>query len=352
MAGIYFIAAGSSSRNRQKSIDHGLQVDAVEQHLEPRVQQQLADHFEEGDLVYAWGANELGDLDKLGSGDYVVDVKNTLVVQIFCYVFNFETHDTRLQEWIGWDAEKPRNERRAYNHVYFLRDPQETVRTEKSYFQRAFGQEGNQNWLVRQRWFSDSDLRSALELTNTKSVESLLGIDPGDSPTIPPKPDASSEVPTEPDRPTYLRPVWLLPVIEQVEHLRDDDEHLEREHEDVVVRLFEILGYARGQEIKLQRGRVDILITETGESRPIIVVEAKRDWTLSRKDVKSVRQAHVYGLDTGTPWVILTNGDLYILYDRRAGLSYEDQFVGEFTLTRLTQNGVVLLSNLYKGTLS
>ena len=119
MAGIYFIAAGSSSRNRQKSIDHGLQVDAVEQHLEPRVQQQLADHFEEGDLVYAWGANELGDLDKLGSGDYVVDVKNTLVVQIFCYVFNFETHDTRLQEWIGWDAEKPRNERRAYNHVYF-----------------------------------------------------------------------------------------------------------------------------------------------------------------------------------------------------------------------------------------
>ena len=352
MAGIYFIAAGTSSRNRQKSLDRGLQIDAASQHLEPQYQRQLVDHFDEPELVYAWGANRQGDLRKLERGDYVVDVKNKIVVQVFRFAFNIETRDTRLQEWIGWDAEKPRNERRFYKQVYFLRDPQKTVRTEKSYFQRALGQEGNPNWLVGQKWFSDADLRSALERTNTRSVESLLGIDPGDFPTIPPEPETPSEVPTEPDRPTYLRPNWLLPVIEQVEHLRDDDEHLEREHEDVVVRLFEVLKYARGQEIRLQRGRVDVLITETGESSPKYVIEVKRDWTLSRKDKKSVAQAYDYGQETGAPWIILTNGDLYILYDKRRGLSYEAQFVGEFTITRLTQDGLVLLSSLYKGSLS
>lgn len=351
MAGIYFIAAGTSSRNREKSLDRGLQIDAVSQHLESQFRNTLVQHFAVPELVYAWGANKRGNLDKLVPGDYVVDVKNRIVVQIFRFAFTIETRDSRLQDRIGWDAEKPSSERRPYQHVYFLRDPQKTVRTEKSYFQRAFGQEGNQNWLVGQRWFSDADLRSALERTSTQSVEGLLGIEPGKSPTVPPKFDATPEAPTKPDRAVFLRPGWLMPVIDQVEYLRADDKHLEREHEDVVVRLFEVLGYTRGQEIKFQRGRVDILITERGEPRPRIVIEVKRDWTLSRKDTKSVRQAHVYALETGAQWVILTNGDLYILYDRRRGLSYEEQFDSEFTLTRLTTEGLQHLSKLHQGTL-
>lgn len=183
MAGIYFIAAGSSSRNRTKSLDQNLSAEDVTQHLEPLFKHQLNQHFVGDEKVFAWGAaTKPRGLDELKQGDYVVDVNNRVVKHVFRYAFMIDTgEDLRLQDWIGWDAEVPVNERRSFKYVYFLRAPQAT-RRDKSFFEKAFGQEGNQNWLAGQRWFSDDEVRAALERTGTRSVEDLLGLEPGASP--------------------------------------------------------------------------------------------------------------------------------------------------------------------------
>ena len=175
MSGIYFIAAGQSSRNREKSLDRSLQVAHVKKMLSGRSGTQFSSHYGQNDTVYVWGANKIGDLDKLEAGDFVVDVKNKKVVQVFQFGLWIETEDTRLQEAIGWDSEKPKEQRRPYKIVYFLTQPRRTLRHEKSFFQRAFAQEANQNWLVGQTWFSPLDVKQALARTNTQSIEHLSG---------------------------------------------------------------------------------------------------------------------------------------------------------------------------------
>lgn len=152
----------------------------------------------------------------------------------------------------------------------------------------------------------------------------------------------------EPEQSKFLRPDWLLPILRQVETLCADHNHLEREHEDIVTHLFEALGYSRGLEIKFQRGRIDIVIVERDEPRPVIVIEVKRDWALSRRSKDYVRQAHHYASEAGARWVILTNGNRYILYDRTRGLSYDEQLESEFELTRLTSEGLQHLTGLRK----
>ncbi len=351
MAGVYFIAAGASTRNRSKSLDRALDIDGVTKHLDQDARERLKQVFKDKEPIYAWGANRRGDLDKLSSGDYVVDVKNKTVVQVFRYGFMIEARNTGLQESIGWDDEKPQGEQRPYPLVFFLHSPKKTIQTDKGFFQSAFELERNQHWLVGQRWFSDDQVRSAMERTEKKSVEEFLGLAPSGAPaTLSSITDTLSR-PAKPKEMERLRPGWLLPVIEQVEHLRADQTHLEREHEDTVTHLFEKLGYSRGHEIKFQRGRVDITIVEAGSSSVGIVIEVKRDWSLSKKNIRYVKQAHNYALELGAPWVILTNGNRYIVYDRRRGLSVEDQFHSEFELTNLSPQGLQSLSCLAKASL-
>jgi hypothetical protein len=85
--GIYFISAGRGSRNREKSLDKGFLVSELTAFLSPEDQQKLKQHFERSDQFYAWGANRLGDLNKLSPGTFVVDVKNKEVVRVFASHF-------------------------------------------------------------------------------------------------------------------------------------------------------------------------------------------------------------------------------------------------------------------------
>ena len=72
----------------------------------------------------------------------------------------------------------PVDERRPYRYVFFLKDPQKPGRDqkEKEYFQKAFDQSGNNQWLVGQRWFSGSQVNDALERTGVENIRELLGI--------------------------------------------------------------------------------------------------------------------------------------------------------------------------------
>jgi hypothetical protein len=98
MSGVYFIAAGTSSKNRTRSLDRPLSYAGVISHIDQVLSQQFQKEFFEDEQVYAWGANRIGDLDKLVSGDFVVDVKNRDVVQVFRFASFIQTTDTRLQD--------------------------------------------------------------------------------------------------------------------------------------------------------------------------------------------------------------------------------------------------------------
>ncbi len=73
--------------------------------------------FPDGDGIYAWGANAEAELSEIRNGEYVVDVKNKEIVQIFQFCFWYKSSHTRLQELFGWDDEKPYEKRRPYRYV-------------------------------------------------------------------------------------------------------------------------------------------------------------------------------------------------------------------------------------------
>ena len=128
--GIYFIAAGTSSKNRQRTLDKPHSFEEISSFLSPNERDELGKLFTKNEGIYVWGANRknLNDLQQIRKGEFVVDVKNKVVIQIFKFCFFIETHNTRLQEFLGWDQEKPLANRRPYHYVYFLREPTPTRR--------------------------------------------------------------------------------------------------------------------------------------------------------------------------------------------------------------------------------
>ncbi len=365
--GIYFIAAGPGqgppySKNREKSLDKGFLVSELTAFLPPESNRLLKQYFGESDQVYAWGANRLRDLDKLSPGTFVVDVKKKEVVRVFRFAFWLRTNDIRLQEYIGWDSEKPMEKRRPYPFVFFLKSPQTTSRHEKVFYQRAFGREAKPHWLDGQKWFSDSEVRNAMKRVNARSLEAFLGIGETDvesnrsilGPESIVTNTAISEPPLTEDRTIELPyesvviepPEWLRPIVSQVQILKADSGHQERDHEDIVASLFEILGYKRLSEIKFRRGRIDILISVN--DRPIFTIEVKADWGLSSESMDYIRQAYNYALETGTPFVIVTNGDTYVSFKRGPAGTYKDDLQGEARLTQLTADGLKMIESWKK----
>ena len=54
--GIYFIAAGNSSKNREKTLDKSHRVEEICQFLSPKDGDSLKKYFPKGEGVYLWGA--------------------------------------------------------------------------------------------------------------------------------------------------------------------------------------------------------------------------------------------------------------------------------------------------------
>lgn len=176
--GIYFIAAGTSSKNRDKSLEKGFKLDQLQQFLPKEIMSKLSTMIEPHQCIFVWGANErsLNQLDQIRYGEPVVDVKNKKVIQVFEFCFYFETTDSLLQKFIGWDSEKSAEKRRPYRYVFFLKSPKKSIYTKKDYYAEAFNQTHNQNWLVGQRYFTDKEVDMALENKNVGSIEELFGL--------------------------------------------------------------------------------------------------------------------------------------------------------------------------------
>ena len=154
-------------------------------------------------------------------------------------------------------------------------------------------------------------------------------------------------VPPPPPPPPRQLPDWLAPVIESIEVLRGEPEHHERAHESLVEDFFCALGFRKQQDIKYRLGRVDV--TVWASDKPVLLVEVKPDWGLNRHTkagVKAIQQAYEYALDQGVRHVVVTNGDVYLLFDRLKGLSLEANTLAEFQLTALQEGDLDTIERL------
>jgi len=152
--------------------------------------------------------------------------------------------------------------------------------------------------------------------------------------------------PMEPrPRPPTVVPDYLRSVVRAVERLKADPGHQERAHESLVEDFFCAIGYEKHTDIKYRQGRVDISIWD-GKT-PLVIVEVKRDWNLSLYTSPAVvHQAYIYALDQGTRYVVVTNGDYYVVFDRLKGLSHSSNVIGEFRLTALEEEDLSVIERL------
>lgn len=177
--GIYFIAAGNSSNNRDKTLDRSHRVEDIIDLVPPNVRHRLREAFPSGDGVYAWGGSDPRHQKvlTLPQDTYVVDIANADVKQVFRFAFGYRAADHQIQNYFVWDDHVPLEARRPYPLVYFLRNPLRTRRTEAQWFRRAFGI-GYANWLPGQKLFSRREVQEAMARTKSTTVEAFLGLPP------------------------------------------------------------------------------------------------------------------------------------------------------------------------------
>lgn len=152
-------------------------------------------------------------------------------------------------------------------------------------------------------------------------------------------PPLSPPAPAEIVAPDHLRDV-----VNAIETLRKDPQHQERAHESLVESFLVALGFERHKDIRYRQGRIDI--TLYAEGRPVVVFEVKRSWELNADNRDVIRQAYNYSMEQGIRFVVITNGDYYLIMDRLKGLSYENNIVGEFTLSSLEEDSLELIESL------
>jgi hypothetical protein len=212
----------------------------------------------------------------------------------------------------------------------------------------AFGKSEKPHFFDGQKYLDDETVAAAIRVVGAANLEDFVGLT-GDS-----RPDAvtlpQSAPLAEPTEPAVASPPdWLAPIVAVVHDLRRAASTTERDHENVVAKLFEALGYRPGYELRFQRANIDICVVRDGN--PLVIIEVKRDWSLARTSRDVINQAYAYALDSGAPFVVITNSDYYALFDRRNGLTRDDNFVADFRLTTLTEEDVRVIEGLRSGTL-
>ncbi len=170
--GIYFIAAGSASDNRLRTLDTAHAVSDFEPFLSISDMQRLAQNFPSGTRVFLWGANERSrtHLEKVRSDEYVVDFNNQAVAHIFRFSFIVDTtgRNMRLQRYVGWDeGRRSTTHPRAYRYVYFLKSPQVPTEQNKRFFLRAFGKSDKPHFFDGQK--GRDEIRDTLRFTSVAS---------------------------------------------------------------------------------------------------------------------------------------------------------------------------------------
>ncbi len=106
----------------------------------------------------------------------------------------------------------------------------------------------------------------------------------------------------------------------------------ERNMEDLVKELLVRLGHSPSS-IVFQVGHIDVLVRD-GNGTPYLVVEVKRNLKSKPERDSALRQAFDYANRNGAPMVVITDADLYEIYDRRCGLDHASTLKAKFQVTR------------------
>jgi hypothetical protein len=132
--------------------------------------------------------------------------------------------------------------------------------------------------------------------------------------------------PLEYDLPPIPNAESLLARIRQVQGMP------ERNMEDVVKAFLISLGHAESA-INFQVGHVDVRVDdEDGKGR--IIVEVKRSLLVEKARQDALRKGFDYASRHGAPLVVVTDADIYEVYDRTRGIHYDSMRCGRFQLTR------------------
>ena len=344
-----FLIPGSKA-NFNATIRSTVDITLLDHHLDSDEVQRIIEATGDRNAIHCWafkdGREKLYNV--MNPGDLVLFKENkTGMLGILGEVCH-KTHSSTLGKEIWPDqAAKP------WEYIYFIKNIQ-NVNIDFSQFKRKlrygsrFPCQGaillnEAKWsIIRQQYGSFNEF--------LKSFNIVVAPKP-DYGTIEEKP---SDIPLKTVQKSTQLPIHfnkdilkaLLKLDNQIEILKKDKEHKERAHESLVESLFEILGYSKFTDIKHRQGRIDISIEVEGI--PFIVVEVKKDWNLSRHDMKVIRQAFNYALESGGRYVIITNGDYYAVYDQDRGRSYDDMFIGDFCVSKVPHINLEVLSVLQK----
>lgn len=118
----------------------------------------------------------------------------------------------------------------------------------------------------------------------------------------------------------------------------------ERNHEDAVKDLLVRLGH-NPLSIVFQRGRIDVSLVNRQQEQHA-VFEVKRSLADKNKRNEALRQANDYAGRTGAEIMVISDGDRYVIYDRRKGRSYDEMLCGEFSLTKFVPEDSTVLDLL------
>jgi hypothetical protein len=156
-----------------------------------------------------------------------------------------------------------------------------------------------------------------------------------------PKPPTSAGGLPPPPKP----PEFVLPPIPNAElllaRIREVQGKPERNMEDVVKTFLILLGHPESA-ISFQVGRIDVRVNdEQGKSR--IVMEVKRSLFIQKARRDALRKGFDYASQVGAPLVVITDADIYEVYDPHRGLDYGSKLCGRFQLTKFAAgDGVVM----------
>ena len=142
-----------------------------------------------------------------------------------------------------------------------------------------------------------------------------------------------------------VQPEYLKVLLTRIAALRHDTGHQERDHESLAEDFFVSIGYGKQTDLKFRRGHIDLTLSSDGSQ--LAIVEVKRTWDLDFENAtKHIKQAYEYAHQTGTRYVLVTNGDDYLLFDRLKGLSWESNLLGEWKLSALREEDIKLIDRL------
>jgi hypothetical protein len=130
-------------------------------------------------------------------------------------------------------------------------------------------------------------------------------------------------------------------LLRRVQEVRGLQEH---NMEGVTSIFLERLGHTSASIVR-QDGYVDLRIA-TPEGGTKAVVEVKKSLTSRKILAEASEQAFRYALRKEAPIVVVTDADVYHVWDRTRGLGLETSFCGKFQLTRFQQEDEKILDLL------